>query len=455
MQLSRTKNKINIHKIGLLIVLLIALGIYFFTPMRGIVSMPLFYTCFSLMLISNYIYFKGKKKSNYLDFDTIFIVVYCLVGFSTTFFYNNYEVFRAVFLGFPVDEGYINKGNLLFLIGLLSYMLGSLIPIQIKKITKKPFVIKTNFLVVFVFILVVSFIGLGGIEYYRSEYNDSVKGGDAGLVKYILLLLVTTAMALIGTEFYNKKINESYKISWFAFGALFFLICTLLVIGNRTAASQILLPIICLYAFFFKNINFKKFLIFILVGIPFMWFFQQIRTNQVSFELSNPIMLILDLTIPMKNTYTALDYVEINDYTYGESMIYNISGVIPFLPSVISENYPKIVEGSAELLTGYTYLNHYTPDDFQIGLGTTIIADIYLAFGVIGVIILMFFLGKYINILTYKSAFLNYYSIIILTGFLGNAIFIVRASYFHPLRFIVWALLLATLNRFLHRAWKR
>lgn len=455
MQLSKAKSEINIPKIMLLILLLIALGVYFFTPTNGTVSMPLFYGCFGLMLLSNYIYFKGKKKSNYLDFDTIFIVIYCLVGFSTTFFYNNYEVFRAVFLGFPVDEEYINKGNLLFLIGLQSYMFGSLSPVRIRKNKKKPFVIKTNFLIVFVFVLIIAFIGFGGIDYYRSEYNDAFKGGGGTIVKYILLLLITTAMALIGTEFYNKKINTEYKISWFAFSAMFFLICTLLIIGNRTAASQILLPIICLYAVFFKKISFKKFIIFTFCGIVLMWIIQQTRTGQETFELTNPILLILDLTIPMRNTYAALQYVDMKDFTYGSSMVIDVSGVVPFLPSFVQESFPELNSGSAVLLTNYTYLNSGTPEEFQIGLGTTIIADIYVSFGLIGVLIFMYTLGYLVNKWSNRSYQLNYYSIIILCGFLGNAVFMVRAGYFHPLRFIVWAFVLAYLNRFLHRAWKR
>src|SRR5690606_10217653 len=380
-------------------------------------------------------YFKAKKKSNYLDFDTIFIVVYCLVGFSTTFFYNNYEIYQAIFLGFPVDEEYINKGNFLFLMGLQSYLLGSLLPVKISKTKKKSFIIKTNFLIILVFILIIAFIGFGGINYYRSEYNDAVNNDSGTIVKYTLLLLVTTAMALIGTEFYNKKLNVNYKISWFAFGAMFFLIGTLLVIGNRTAASQILLPIICLYAMFFKNISFKKFLVCILFGIPFMWFFQQLRTGDSEFELTNPIMLILDLTIPMRNTYAALQYVDVKDFTYGSSMIIDVSGIVPFLPSFVQESYPQLEPGSASLLTEYTFLNLNTPDEFRIGLGTTIIADIYIAFGVIGVLIFMYILGRLVNKWLSKSYQLNYYSIIILCGVLGNAIFMVRGGYFHPLRF--------------------
>ena len=63
----------SMYKIQLMVILLLALGVYFVIPSKGEVSMPLFYGCFGVMLQSNYIYFKAKKKENYLDFDSIFI----------------------------------------------------------------------------------------------------------------------------------------------------------------------------------------------------------------------------------------------------------------------------------------------------------------------------------------------------------------------------------------------
>ena len=59
------------YKIHLMVILLIALGGYIVIPSKGEVSMPLFYGCFGVMLLSNYIYFKAKKKENYLDFDSL------------------------------------------------------------------------------------------------------------------------------------------------------------------------------------------------------------------------------------------------------------------------------------------------------------------------------------------------------------------------------------------------
>ena len=168
-----------------------------------------------------------------------------------------------------------------------------------------------------------------------------------------------------------------------------------------------------------------------------------------------PIMIILDLTIPMRNTYAALDYVSAYDHTYGESMLINIFGTIPFMASFLVETFPQMPLGSAELLTDYTHSRVGTPDNFQIGLGTTIVADIYLAFGLVGILLLMYFMGYMVNRWLVKSRQLNYYSIIILCAVLGNAIFLVRAGYFHAFRFMVWAVVLASINILLQRKWRR
>lgn len=440
----------------LFLLLVVSVVIYIFIPKQSNVSMPLFYICFILMLISNYIYFRAKKKKNYFDFDTIFILVYCLVGFSTTFVYNDELIFKAIFLGFPVEEEYINISNLLFLIGLQTYLLGSLKKISkdenYKKNTKT---INTKILGIAVFILSIFFIVSGGISYYRSVYDKSLDFGGPGISKHILLLLVSTAIATISTEFYNKRICSNYKMNRFVLLSITILILLLLWAGNRTAASQLLLPIVCLYTLFFKNISFKKFCILFLLGIVSMWGIQNTRANVEDLSLASPILLISDLTIPARTTYIALEYVDTYGYTCGKSMFAGIIGTVPLLPSIVAEENEELLTASAELLTQYTYDVYKTPVEFQIGLGTTIVGDIYLAFGLIGIILLMYLLGYFINKYTTQALLLNYYSVIIIGGMLANAVFIVRASYTHPIRFVLWALIIACLNKSLLIRWKK
>jgi hypothetical protein len=56
----------------ILSLLILLTGLYVLVPKQSNVSMSLFYAIFILMVVSNFVYFKTKKKSNYLDFDTIF-----------------------------------------------------------------------------------------------------------------------------------------------------------------------------------------------------------------------------------------------------------------------------------------------------------------------------------------------------------------------------------------------
>jgi oligosaccharide repeat unit polymerase len=434
----------------LLLLLVISIVLYALEPIQSAVSMPLFYTVFILMIITNIIYFKAKKKFNYLDFDTIFIFIYCLVGFTTTFLYHDELLFRVVFFGFPVDEEYINKGNLLFLIGLQSYSLGSLSkPNKIKKTDVKPVVINTKILQIFVIILTLIFILSGGISYFRAVYGGMKRGG-AGISLHVLVFLITTAIALIATELYNKKLLPKYKINKIAIGIMCVLVCLLLWCGSRTSATQLVLPFVCLFAMLFRNIKFKLFLGFIILGIIGMWIAQNIRSNtQINFgQINSPIVLISDLTMPARTTYNALEYTNQHGYTYGKSMSLGVFGIIPFLPSIVTRGDDEQF-GSPLLLTKYTYKTHkisteYTP---MIGLGITIIADIYLSFGLIGVILLMYFLGYLINRYVLRTLSINYYATIIMAGLLANSVFLVRSDYTYGIRYVLWTLFIAYINK--------
>jgi oligosaccharide repeat unit polymerase len=207
------------------------------------------------------------------------------------------------------------------------------------------------------------------------------------------------------------------------------------------------MPIIFLYAMLFKNVKFKYFSLFLILGIIAMWGFQNIR-SKTDFSMVNPIVLISDLTIPARSTYNAIEYTEQYGYTYGKTMSLGLLGVVPFLPSLVTGGH-NTEFGSAELLTDYTNTVNNIPLDYRIGLGTTIIGDIYLSFGLIGVILLMYFLGRFINRYLLQTLSMKYHAIIIMAGMLANCVFLVRASYTHAVRYVLWALIIAYINKYL------
>lgn len=440
------KNRWPWLSMGLCLLFACTLGLYWLTPKHSSVSIPLFYFTFGLLLVSLILYFRAKRKRNYWDFDTLFITVCCLIGFSTTFFYGDNLLYRSLFLSFPFDDSYVNKGNLLFLIGMQSYFVGSLVRIkENKKMAAKPRIINTQFLGIAILFLCVLFVITGGLSYFQSEYMRSSTTAGKGISVHVLVLLLSTAIAVVATEFFNRRINPTYRINKVVILSVVVMCSMLLYVGNRTAASQLILPILGLYTLLLRNITFRQTVIFMCIGIFSMWLIQNFRSGQeVDFE-GNYVQIISDMTIPARQTYVAMEYADRFGYSYGQTMAMGIVGTIPFAPSILGEIVN--LDGSAETLTKYTYVDYPLPEHLKIGLGTTVIGDIYLSFGWLGVVILMFYLGRFVNKYTCRSLQLDYYAIIIMAGLLANSVFLARGSYTHAVRMIVWALLIAYINK--------
>lgn len=438
--------KMKLGTLFLYIQILISLCMLMSTPKCMIVDMQLFYITFSLAIISLITFFVQKKKKNYLDFDTIFVTVGYLICFFSTFFYEQF-FYDALFLGFEFDHRYINYASIVSLIGFQSYFIGSLSckgkSKESNSLVRKT--IPTNFLSIIIIICGICFLLLGGLDYYKSIYSNEGENSSP-YVTHILLIICISSIVLTATEFYNSQIYSRYKVSKLTIYTLTIFCIILLFVGNRTTASQILLPIFILYAMYKKNINLKFFGVFMALAIFTMWIFQSIRSDKtVNFEQDSIAFVLSDLTIPSRATYAALEYVDDNNYTYGKNMLGGIVGTIPFLASGLGLDADQL--GSAEILTNDAHRKLNTPRQRRIGLGTTIIADIYLSFGTIGVIILMYILGYYICYFQNKSYRLYYYSIIIYAALIANSVFLTRASYTHPFKYIILGLLVAYLNK--------
>ena len=76
-----------------------------------------------LIGLATYLYFKTKNKANYFDFDSIFIVISLIIGYLSMFFYKtDLQIVLHGFIQLP--DSFINKGIILYTIGLTSYYLG-------------------------------------------------------------------------------------------------------------------------------------------------------------------------------------------------------------------------------------------------------------------------------------------------------------------------------------------
>ena len=75
------------------------------------------------------------------------------------------------------------------------------------------------------------------------------------------------------------------------------------------------------------------------------------------------------------------------------------------------------------------------------GLGTNIVADVYLAFGILGVIILFLVMGYYVNRFRVNSG-QSTITLVCYTILLSYAVYLPRAEYFYFFRYFVWCIIL-------------
>ena len=420
---------------------------YIFRPEA--VSMLYNYFCFTLFLISTFLFFLLKKKANYFDFETIFIIFLAVIGFAySVFFYNENDPYSIAF-SLSFDTNFIPKGTMLFVLGIQAFFWGSIMAKRSTKqptdvVTKSKIPIDNTPLTIIVILLGIAFLLSGGVSYYRSVYYFNNSDTSTGLIFQISSLLHAFSITAIATEFYNKLVNKDARINPLLMIVLMIVITLMLYAGNRTLASQLALPAIGLYTLFYKDIRFMKFLIFVLIAIGFMWFIQITRVGGSISTVEDGTKLISDLTIPTRSTYSCMEYIQEYGQTWGKNLLGGLIGVVPFLERILvtTLNLDSRTLGSAEILTDYTL----GPNPY-VGLGTNIIADLFLSFNVYGVIFFMFCLGAFVSHYQAKAKEVDYYSIIIYSSLLSFSVYLVRTTYTHPIKLIIWCLIIGLVNK--------
>lgn len=117
------------------------------------------------------------------------------------------------------------------------------------------------------------------------------------------------------------------------------------------------------------------------------------------------------------------------DYHYGMFQFQHLASVFPGAQGLIN----KLVYGGDQIYNGsasyITYLIHRRPSDY--GDGSSIIADLYLDFGIIGVVIIMFLFGRFISRIeldVFQEKIKFDLRFIIFLTFLSNSIYLSRSA---------------------------
>ena len=292
-----------------------------------------------------------------------------------------------------------------------------------------------------VLVLFVLFISLGGLSYFTDRYLD----GNMSTImsfQYLKVLFSTLAVLLSCSCLYATDRNVVFRSV-----IILFVICvTILSTGSRTLPMYIMLPLFYIVQ---KKYNLS---LLTMVGalVAFLCVFiviGKIRTEFItidaisSFEYSESeygfFDNFIDFIVCNRNLYDIYSDVSEKGILYGKSFLAQILSVVPLAQGFVSSlfNIPK-----HELDSAYYCTYKVFGDQSTIGLGTHVVGDVYLATGIIGVIILFYGLGYFITkvrngAIVKGDKFMS----IIYLYMLSYSVFFCRGSFFGTVKGIIWS----------------
>lgn len=395
--------------------------------------------CFCVFIIAMICYFKKKNKKNYFDFDTIFILtsifmlyLYPIVVYPAT---QSTEI-----LLFDFDVAKISKGTALSTLGLCSYLAGSISYKKKKSKKKLKSLLKVKKLTAFSIVCFVIYIALGGWLKMRMAYQNE-HNVDSGPSEYFYLLAYISLSVCIAIWFNNEYIRYPLKFNYKYLSKPFILylgifVIMMLLAGGRTVPMQLVLCSIGLYAYLYKPIPFWLVSCFMVLGIVGMFGILLLRSQSEIIETSGEdnYVMFTDLLVVARNSFECISYVEKHGFTYGVSLLSPLLAAIPLLQGImlpLFEISPSEAS-SAKLLTAFSL-----GENSKTGVGTNIIADLYISFGIIGVIVGMLLLGRFIATL-YNNGKKSIYQLGAYGVMISYAVYLVRAEYFFFVRALIW-----------------
>lgn len=422
---------------------IISIAIYILAPTTY--SFEYCFLCHNVFILNlAYLLYKDLKNEK-IGFNTLFSISFYFTNFVYPIFIYPVNPDFSLFQ-YRFDVNVVSKCTALALLAYSVYVGGYIYRLnktpknnlnRFPRIPARAVRRLFNLLIVFI----VLFIAFGGIDYYEDRYERGDMSENL-YVQYIYLFLSPLITLIISSLlcFKSNSLRNSIVLMLFGFTGV------LLMSGTRTLPLTILLMLLYVYSVNHKISN-VSILIILAIGVVSMSVIGEMRSgvNDLSQSLKNDQELGLwtkfsDLIINNRNLYVFYDYVDSHSVTWGLSMVQGILSPIPFAQTLFmsATGLPYFLLGSPDLST---YLTLGGGKSF--GLGTNLVGDVYLAFGVVGIFICFFFLGNLIVYVRNKLRKGSVYSLIIYLVLLGDAVYLCRASYFNSFRAIVWCILFA------------
>ena len=404
-------------------------------------------------------FFLRHKCRHYggLCFDVFFIPTFFLINYAHAVFIYPDDKYLPAFQ-FATHSEVIPYALSLAQSGVACYMLGSvLFEKDFPEMKKLRIAIPEMAINRIAYISLLSVIGLSLYIFVFSR----ITGFTHLYPRLMVLILCLIALSW----YYQAQLSSAseYKFSHFALSNKINIVSTLLFvvgqlyIGSRGEVIFLTFMILLVFDNYYHRIRLKRLIPVMLTGIILMGFLSVSRVSKFSLQqvglmeslkYSTEIiwnspnilwMLLTDFVVNAKTLYESIDYIKVNSYLMGVSYVQYLFALLPFGGSFFTK-----------LLTGYDIDDVATGNiltrfvDASYGIGTNMIADLYMNFSFIGVVVMMFLFG--VLVARVESPTSKYLYFIYMSLF-ANSIYLVRASIFGWLTFFAFLVIFDWLIR--------
>lgn len=403
-----------------------------------------------IMLLSLLVHYIAIRTQNFFTIATLFLLGFVIVHFQWALMLSVSNIEPFLLQITPSYYSYINFSTWLSCIGLISWQIGYAIINKSFKFRSNGQIIyhykKLLYLTIFCFVIFVISVGSG-------YFLGGVYAGDAvdtGIGFYVFKVLDALTLALIlATIVNNKHLYKNSSIKWFmSLNKIFVVflsvqIILFLIVGDRGPAIKYTFAFLVLYSASIKPINFRSFLFLVVLG-AFLLTIVGLSRSGSEFELQKleelgAYGLTAELSDSMRTLCFSLWQVpRYDDYFYGKLWVGNFLAIVPMLSSVYTMATGIYFSDSPIYIT-YTLFGANAAS----GEGTSLIADIYLNFGSVGVVVTMFLLGMLLKKLDMSLAISRNIYIVTIAMAIGSlAFYWGRAPLFVSLQSMVWCLII-------------
>ena len=298
-------------------------------------------------------------------------------------------------------------------------------------------------------------------KYYKISYLDRI---SLNKIYYLMILVLCLSLLFDGVNFFSGQYNEDIDSSNNRFGYIWVFLSTFILfasiieiklndtklrliifitvlfiglLGSRTIAMCVVSIYFVAYTYRYK-LTFAKIFIY---SLPIFILFAcvgYIRSGMFMDEDREIGILALfrDFIVVNRDLYSLYDYANHYGINYGISFMGHILSVIPFGQSIFS--YLFGVE-SHDLRTD-TLVSYIDGAGESLGLGTHLVGDVYVAFGLFGCFLLFYLLGHFVAYNRNKMFNGSDLGYIVYYVMVSGAIFMTRSGLFYCFKNVVWGI---------------